>query len=116
MPTFRGKRVNRTNSGMTPPAGYVEYSKPATMDSQRQTDRSFDSDEARVNDRLSWAKGKVNPKEMGATIGGAMADGIKSMTYASKETLTEDSDGLLPSDHIMRAMGNELERRGAKRI
>jgi hypothetical protein len=45
-----------------------------------------------------------------------MADGIKSMTYASKETLTEDSDGLLPSDHIMQALGNELERRGAKRL
>jgi hypothetical protein len=52
----------------------------------------------------------------GSDVGKAMADGIKSMTYASKDTLTEDADGLLPSDHIMQAMGNELERRGAKRL
>jgi hypothetical protein len=47
-----------------------------------------------------------------------MADGIKSMTYATKDTsrFEEDSDGLLPSDHIMEAMGNALEARGAKRI
>jgi hypothetical protein len=51
-------------------------------------------------------------------VGSAMADGIKSMTYATKDTsrFEEDSDGLLPSDHIMEAMGNALEARGAKRI
>ena len=65
--THRGTPTGRNHrptprSGMRPPAGYGDYSNPRTMDAQRQTDRAFDSDEARVNDRLSSAQKMVNPK------------------------------------------------------
>jgi hypothetical protein len=51
-------------------------------------------------------------------LGNALADGIKSMTYASTDPthFEDDSDGLISSDHIVRALGFELERRGAKRL
>lgn len=49
-------------------------------------------------------------------LGTAMADGIKAMTYASEKPYTEDADGLIPSDHIGVALGNALERGGARRI
>jgi hypothetical protein len=55
---------------------------------------------------------------LGADLGSAMSDGIKSMTYATKDTsrFEEDSDGLLPSDHIVRALGDSLEAKGYKRL
>lgn len=51
-------------------------------------------------------------------IGDAMAEGIKSMTYATNDPsrFEEDKDGLIPSDHIAVALGNALEARGAKRL
>ncbi len=121
MPTFRGKRVNRPNSGMNTPAGYGDYSNPATMDAQRQTDRAFDSDEARVKDRLAWAKNKANPKEMGANLGGAMADALKPLGHAYTadtvdERTKEEDGGLISSDHYVKALGASLEARGYKRL
>jgi hypothetical protein len=49
-------------------------------------------------------------------IGAAMAQGIGAVTWASTRQPKADSDGLIPSDHIVRAMGDALEARGAKRI
>lgn len=52
----------------------------------------------------------------GGGIGAAMAQGIGAVTWASTREHKADSDGLIPSDHIVRAMGDALEARGAKRI
>jgi RNA polymerase-binding transcription factor DksA len=46
---------------MKTPAGYGDYSNPATAGAQRQTDRSFDQDESRVNQKLAWANKMANP-------------------------------------------------------
>lgn len=108
-------------SGMRPPAGYGDYSNPGTMDAQRQTDRAFDSDEARVNDRLSSARKMVNPKNMGNDLGGAMADALKPLGHAITantvdERTKEEDGGLISSDHYVKALGASLEARGYKRL
>lgn len=53
-------------------------------------------------------------------IGDAMADAISTVvhcvTEAQQHRLVEDSDGLLPSDHIALVLAHNLERMGYKRI
>lgn len=63
MPTFRGNRVNRPNVRMTPPEGYGDYSNPNTFDEQRQKDRAFDKEEARVKDKAKVAQERLNPNK-----------------------------------------------------
>jgi hypothetical protein len=55
---------------------------------------------------------------LGADLGGSMAEGIQTLVHASKDPkrFEEDETGLIPSDHIVRALGASLEAKGYKRL
>lgn len=63
-------------------------------------------------------KGRDTSKHPNRGVGRAMFEGISSITHATNDPsrFKEDSDGLIPSDHVVKALGDALERGGARRI
>lgn len=63
---------------------------------------------------------RVNrPNSLGTDLGGAMADALKPLGYASKplkDPINEDDSGLIPSDRFVQALGASLEAKGYRRL
>lgn len=70
-------------------------------------------------------EGRVDRDSLGLNLGGAMADALKPLGYATKpvgqsgyyeDAVREDEDGLIPSDRFVQALGDSLEARGYRRL